>query len=164
VWDQSVKPDTAAFVRLPMEGPKEYWVHVDLSGYRPAFKRFLSSHAGVPDVPSSWHADHILNAALARKHRLSYIRLALVQQPFNVGYGALFEKRLTQMDANSKSMYLFDFLMMMKLLHIDPPRSEAEYARRKLDIAGSFVKHGFAGSRELLTSGLDGFFKSWRVL
>jgi hypothetical protein len=162
-WDQSVPPH-AAFVRSPMGGPKEYWVNVDFSGYRPALKGFLSSHAGVTDVPSYWHADHVLNAALARRHRLGYVRLALVQQPYNVGYGALFEKRLTQMDANSKSMYLLDFLVMMKLLHIAPPRGEADYMGRKQDVARSFVQNGFDGSQELVVSGLDGFFKLWKVL
>ncbi len=164
-WDPGVRVGLA-FVRSRSGAPKEYWVHVDCDTYRPAFLAFLESEVGLPrrDVETSWHVDHVLNAAFARKHGLAYVRVALVHQQFNTGYGRVIEKRFTRMPAAGKSMYLLDYLVMMKLLHVVPPRNKAEYTRRRREIAGDFLASGCAGPENLILAGLDGTLDLWDVL
>lgn len=164
-WAPGVRSGNA-FIRTPRVGPAEYWVAAGYVGYRAAFLGFLESEFGLlrSQVGSTWHVDHILNAAMARRYGLGYLRVALVQKPFNEGYGRVIEKRFTSMDARGKSMYLLDYILMMKLLHIEPPASKVEYMRRRREIARVFLSAGFEGTEELVLMGLDGMVELWDVL
>ena len=165
-WDPEVSAGKA-FVRSPCGGPKEYWVYIDWKkGYREGFLSFLEKQVGLPRsaVDSSWHVDHILNSAFARRHGLPYVRVALLYGKFNTGYGRLMEKRFTRIKANSKSVYLLDFLVMMKLLHISPPKNKAEYIQRRKEIAKVFINNGINESENLVLISLDAFFELWEVL
>jgi hypothetical protein len=108
--------------------------------------------------------DHVLNRAFARKHGLFFVRAALLPAACNRGYGRLMEKSFTRTDASSKSMYLLDYAVMMKILNIRPPLSREDFDAHRLEIAGAFVGAGFTGSTELALQGLDGLFSLWDVL
>ena len=165
-WDESV-PDHRAFVRTAPGTSAEYWVHVDLSGYRAAFLAFLAAEFALPSeaVLSHWHADHVLNRAFARRHGIAFVRMALVAAEFNTGHGRTIERGVTRMPASGKSMYLLDYYMMMKVLGIHPPSSEADYRARRVDIARRIVGEGVAVPESLVLEGLDGMFLAlWPVL
>jgi hypothetical protein len=106
----------------------------------------------------------MLNRAFARNHGIAFVRLALLGRDSNVSYGRLLERGLSKIKANSKPMYLIDFVIMMKLLDIPAPTSKQDYSVRRQKIAGTFVANGFEGSEELALQGLDGIFKLWSVL
>jgi hypothetical protein len=144
----------------------EYWCDVASEDYRRLFLAFLSSEFGVDSsaVGGDLHVDHVLNRAFARKHGLTFVRMALLPGVDNTAYGRLLEKQFTGLQANSKSMYLMDASILMKLLGIQPPENEAAYKSRRRDIATAFVNAGYAGPVEGALRELDGLFKLWKVL
>ena len=164
-WD-SAGGGNKAFVRTRPSAPKEYWAHVDFDGYRAAFLSFLEREFALSasTVESSWHVDHMLNRAFARSHGIAFVRLALLGRDSNVSYGRLLESGFSKIKANSKPMYLIDFVIMMKLLDIPAPTSKQDYSARRQVIASTFVANGFEGSEELAMQGLDGMFALWSVL
>jgi hypothetical protein len=164
-WDTRVRAHRAFIRRLP-GAQNEYWVHVDYDDYREKFLSFLDSEFGLPRsaIHGTWHADHTLNRAFARKHGISFVRMALLQAPANIDYGRLMEKSFTNTQANSKSMYLLDYAVMMKLLNVPPPLDQEDYTARREQIADTFLAAGFDGSRELVLQGMDGMFTLWDVI
>jgi len=163
-WDSAVD-GKQAFIRTVASRDKEYWVSVDLRAYREPFLAFLGREFGVPraTIPGALHADHLLNAAFARRHGLRYVRMALVWEGYNVGYGTKIEKNLTQSLASDKRMYLFDYIILLKVLNIPPPSDKNNYLRRREAIASRLAAE-LGERRDLILQGMDGFFKLWPVL
>jgi len=164
-WDPAIRGQKA-FIRTVGGTHTEYWAHVDFDrGYRDGFLSFLESEKGVTraSVPSTLHADHLLNKAFALRHGLGYVRMALVEGEFNMDYGRKIEKNLTQSQARDNSQYLFDYIVLMKALHIKPPTDPDDYRTRREDIA-SYLEAAGAEKRELALQGMDGIFKLWDVL
>lgn len=163
-WDPAV-PRQQAFVRHGQAGHAEYWVHVDFDGYRAAFLAWLAAeHAIAGTVPTQLHVDHVLNRAFARRHGIFYVRMALLRGAYNTAHGRTLERALTHLAANSKSQYLIDFFMLMKLLGVDPPLNAADYRLRRERIVQEMLDAGVTGPRAALLQGLDGTFELWRVL
>lgn len=162
-WDQSVKGQRA-FIRV-LGNRREFWVHASFDGYRAAFLRFLERECGLPStlVPSQEHADHILNAAVARRNGLSFVRMALLQRRFNCQYGATVERAMTQI-VHGKDTYLMDYLMMLKLLCMPVPSSVQDFEARKHEMARAFVAVGAIKNEQLALMGLEGFFKLYKII
>ena len=166
-WDATVEGHKA-FLRTVGGRAKEYWVTVSPDfdrRYREAFLAFLERERGVisASVPKALHADHVLNAAFARRHGLQYVRMALVWNTYNMSYGSKIEKNLTRADAHGKRMYLIDYIIFAKVLNIAPPVNYDDYRRRRREIARSIASTGVE-AEELALRGMDGFFELWRVI
>jgi hypothetical protein len=163
-WDRGASGQNA-FIRTVEASHKEYWARLGFGGYRDGFLSFLEREQGVAksNIPSQLHADHLLNSGFALRRGLMYVRLALVEGEINVGYGRKIEKNLTRSEAQNKSQYLFDYIVLMKALNIEPPRDPEDFRRRREEIASRIVSEG-AEKRELVLEGLDGTFKLWDVL
>jgi len=138
-WDPKVS-DQKAFIRTVEGNHTEYWARInnfEAKACRSAFLSFLETEHGVPSatIPSFLNADHLLNKAFALRHGLSYVRMALVEGEINSGYGGKIERNLTQAQASSKSQYVFDSIVLMKALHIQPPKDPDDYRERREMIA-----------------------------
>lgn len=163
-WDPAIAGQRA-FIRTVAPSHKEYWAHVSFGDYRPAFLSFLEAEQGVKSsaVPQHLHADHLLNKAFALRRGLGYVRMALVEGEYNVGYGRKIEKNITQTHATDKSQYLMDYIILMKVLNIKPPADREDYRRRREKIAARLAAEG-AEKSDLALQGMDGIFKLWDVL
>lgn len=163
-WDSGTSGENA-FIRTVEASHKEFWVRLGFAGYRSAFLSFLERGEGVlkSGIPSQLHADHLLNSGFALRRGLRYVRMALVEGEINMDYGRKIEKKLTQSNAQDKSQYLFDYIVLMKALNIKPPSDPENYFRRREEIASRIVSE-CAEKRELVLEGLDGTFNLWDVL
>jgi hypothetical protein len=143
---------------------KEYWARLGFPGHPDGFLSFLEREQGVTksNIPLQLRADHLLNSGFALRRRLEYVRLALVEGEINVGFGRKIEKNLTRSEAQNQSQYLFDYIVLMKALHIEPSRDPEDFRRRRDEIASRIVSEGVE-KRELVLEGLDGTFKLWDV-
>jgi hypothetical protein len=107
-------------------------------GFIRAFHQPAAYSVGVQH-PAQLHADHLLNSGFALRRGLRYVRMALVEGEINMDYGRKIEKKLTQSNAQDKSQYLFDYIVLMKALNTKPPSDPENYFRRREEIASRIV-------------------------
>ncbi|MBV8188319.1 MAG: hypothetical protein JO339_13845 [Alphaproteobacteria bacterium] len=165
-WDSSVGDGEEALVRTVQteQGEhKEFWIDPSRP-YRNAFKSFLYREYGVPleNIPQSLHADHMFNKALAIKHGLQYVRMALVPGLYNSGWGGRIERMLTNMLSRDNSCYRLDCFIFMKVMNITPPADYADYQARRTPIAQQLSAETGIPADQLLMA-MDGMFGLWRV-
>ena len=156
-----------AFTRKLPDGGVEYWTHVAYGGYRKAFRQFLEKEHGVPssEMTCSWQADHLLSRAFARKFGVDYVRMCLLAKEQNQAYGRKFERNMVSIRQDSRSIFLLDYLCVMKALGIAIPRNREDYEARKSAIAQALSAKGvrFPDARGPEFE-LDGYFDWWEVL
>jgi hypothetical protein len=164
-YDQRVR-NKRAFMRIINSSSEiEYWVHIDYTGYRKSFKRFLLEKHIVQQsaITSTWHADHLLSQAFARKLGVEYVRMCLLSKSQNLDYGRKFERNMVAIPQDSRPIFLLDYLCAMKVLGIPVPKDKADYETRKSTIALRLSSKGvkFIDNPELE---LDAYFKWWNVI
>jgi hypothetical protein len=161
-WKWTSSLSTNSFIRTIAGNTKEYWARIPWQGYRTGFLSYLESEESINSslIPLDLEADHLLNAAFAMRHGLQYVRMDLVPRKFNGDYGWAIERKLTKAEAGSKTQYLIDYVILMKVLNIEPPVSPEDYLHRREQIISHLVSQG-VDRKEIVTSGLDGMFRLW---
>jgi hypothetical protein len=166
-FDPRVRRKRAFTRRVHATGETEYWVHIDYTGYRRAFWRHLSTMHAIPEtaITSDWQADHLLSRAYARKFGVQYVRMCLLTRKQNQDYGRKFERNMLAIPQSSRSVFLLDYLCVMKALGILIPQNRTDYEARKSSIAQALTKKGvvFPDKRGAEFE-LDAYFKWWDVI
>jgi hypothetical protein len=161
-WKWASPPGINSFIRTIAGNMKEYWVRIPWQGYRTSFLSYLENEEGIKSslIPRDLEVDHLLNAAFAMRHGLQYVRVDLVPRKFNGDYGWAIERKLTKAEAGSKNQYVLDYVILMKVLNIEPPVNPEDYLRRREQIISHLVSQG-VDTKAMVTMGLDEMFRLW---
>ena len=161
-WKWTSPSHTNSFIRTIGGNKKEYWARIPWQEYREGFLSYLESEEGLrrTQIPPDLEADHLLNKAFAMRHGLQYVRMEIVPRKFNGDYGWAIERKLTKAESGGKTQYLLDYVILMKVLNIAPPKSPADYLQRREQIISQLVSKG-VDNKAIVTTGLDGMFKLW---
>jgi len=124
--DGSTKDTGKAFVQTCAGLKYKFlWAHVDNENYRDDYLRFLRDyyHLALPELPGSYHVDHLFNRERARDLHLPFVRMVLLPGSINMSHGAGYEKARTQggigTPGNQRGI---DEIMLLKLWGVPTPR------------------------------------------
>jgi len=161
-WKWTSPSHTNSFIRTIGGNKKEYWARIPWQGYREGFLLYLESEEGLrrTQIPPDLEADHLLNAAFAMRHGIQYVRMDLVPRKFNGDYGWAIERKLTKAESGGKTQYVLDYVILMKVLNVEPPVSPEDYLRRREQIISQLVSKG-VDNKAMVTMGVDEMFKLW---
>lgn len=164
IFDDNVR-NNKAFIRTYGDRV-EYWVDISYSSYRKSFLSFLAREHGLKkvDIPSDFHADHLLNKAYAKKYGVQFVRMCLLHKDQNVSYGRKFEKNMGNIMQSQRRIFLMDFICAMKILGVSIPNNRENYEVNKNDIVKHLEELGVTFEGETGEEQLDKYFFGYDIL
>lgn len=115
------------------------------ANYREAFKNFAAIYhkVSLSGGEEGYNVDHMLNGARANAYGMGFVRVALVKEDVNQGWGRTYERRVTgRHPVRHKNVYPGTLITFAKILGAPAPRSNTEAPQVSTNITDLLLEAG----------------------